>query len=206
MEQHHYRQAEAALAKAAAAVQQDEDVDLSELAPLASAIIDALHASDQLVVEALSSPPGSPLITNLINVGILATKVGMGLGYYGTELERLALAGLVHDIGIFAVPRQVLTKTGRLTAEERGLVEQHPRMGHDVIQRLGAEHDHEQGAGHEGQQRVAPMSGEGAGIPSSLEGTRDQRIGPNYRRGGHLRCAGQPASVSSTLAAARGRA
>lgn len=140
MEQHHYRQAEAALAKAAAAVQQDEDVDLSELAPLASAIIDALHASDQLVVEALSSPPGSPLITNLINVGILATKVGMGLGYYGTELERLALAGLVHDIGIFAVPRQVLTKTGRLTAEERGLVEQHPRMGHDVIQRLGADY------------------------------------------------------------------
>lgn len=140
MEQNHYRQAEAALAKAAAAVQQDEDVDLSELAPLASAIIDALHASDQLVVEALSSPPGSPLITNLINVGILATKVGMGLGYYGTELERLALAGLVHDIGIFAVPRQVLTKTGRLTAEERGLVEQHPRMGHDVIQRLGADY------------------------------------------------------------------
>jgi len=140
MEQHPYRQAEAALAKVAAAVQQHEDVDLSELAQLASAIIDALHASDQLVVEALSSPPGPPLITNLINVSILATKVGIGLGYYGAELQRLALAGLVHDIGIFAVPQQVLTKTGRLTAEERSLVEQHPRMGHGVIQRLGTDY------------------------------------------------------------------
>lgn len=140
MEQHHYRQAEAALAKVAAAVQQHEDVDLSELTQLASAIVGSLHISDQLVVEALSSPPGPPLITNLINVGILATKVGVGLGYYGTELQRLALAGLVHDIGIFAVPQQVLTKTGRLSVEERGLVEQHPRMGHDVIERLGADY------------------------------------------------------------------
>lgn len=140
MEQHHYRQAEAALAKVAAAVQQHEDVDVSELTQVASAIIDALHTSDQLVVEALSSPPGPPLITNLINVSILATKVGIGLGYYGAELQRLTLAGLVHDIGIFAVPQQVLTKTGRLTVEERALVEQHPRMGHDVIKRLGVDY------------------------------------------------------------------
>jgi HD-GYP domain-containing protein (c-di-GMP phosphodiesterase class II) len=38
-------------------------------------------------------------------VSILATKVGIGLGYYGAELRRLALAGLLHDIGIFAVPQ-----------------------------------------------------------------------------------------------------
>ncbi|MCS6325929.1 MAG: HD domain-containing protein [Nitrospira sp.] len=165
MEQHHYRQAEAALAKVAAAVQQHEDVDLSELTQLASAIIDALHTSDQLVVEALSSPPGPPLITNLINVSILATKVGTGLGYYGAELQRLALAGLVHDIGIFAVPQQVLTKTGRLTAEERGLVEQHPRMGHDVIERLGVDY-----AGLAEVVLQAHERGKGQGYPRRLKG------------------------------------
>lgn len=140
MEQHYYRQAEAALAKVAAAVQRQEHVDLAELTHLSSLLIESLHSSDQLVVEALSSPSGSPVITNLINVSILATKVGIGLGYFGTELQRLALAGLVHDIGIFAVPEQLLTKTGRLTPEERTLVEQHPRMGHGVIERLGADY------------------------------------------------------------------
>ena len=140
MDQHQYRQAEAALAKVAAAVQRQEDLDLSEVTQLASSLVDSLHTSDQLVVEALSSPPGSPLVTNLINVGILATKVGIGLGYFGTELRRLALAGLLHDIGIFAVPQELLTKTGRLSAEERRLIEQHPRMGADVITRLGADH------------------------------------------------------------------
>ncbi|MGC3976056.1 MAG: HD domain-containing phosphohydrolase [Nitrospira sp.] len=140
MEQNHYRQAEAILAKLAACVQRQEAVDLTEPTHLADAIVESLQGSDQLVVEALSSPSGPPLVTNLINVGILATKVGIGLGYYGVELHRLALAGLLHDIGIFAVPQQLLTKTGRLSSEERALVEQHPRLGSEVITRVGTEY------------------------------------------------------------------
>lgn len=140
MEQNHYRQAEEILTRVTASVQRQEAVDLAGLEDLADAIIKSLHSSDQLVVEALSSPTGSPLITNLINVGILATKVGLGLGYYGPELHRLALAGLLHDIGIFAVPQQLLTKTGRLTSDERALVEQHPRFGSDLIKRLGPDY------------------------------------------------------------------
>ncbi len=140
MEQTHYRQAEEILAKLAASVQRQEPLDLVELTHLAEAIVESLQGSEQLVVEALSSPSGPPLVTNLINVGILATKVGIGLGYYGVELHRLALAGLLHDIGIFAVPQQLLTKTGRLTAEERTLVEQHPRLGSEVIRRAGPDY------------------------------------------------------------------
>lgn len=140
MEQNHYRQAEELLAKLAASVQRQDAVDLAELAQLADGIVESVQGSDQLVVEALSSPAGPPLVTNLINVGILATKVGIGLGYYGVDLHRLALAGLVHDIGIFAVPQQLLTKIGRLTAEERTLVEQHPRLGSDVIRQAGPDY------------------------------------------------------------------
>lgn len=140
MEQTHYRQAEEILGKLAASVQRQEAVDLSELTRLADVIVESVQGSDHLVVEALSSPAGPPLVTNLVNVGILATKVGIGLGYYGVELHRLALAGLLHDIGIFAVPQHLLTKTGCLTAEERTLVEQHPRLGSELIRRLGPDY------------------------------------------------------------------
>ena len=92
-------------------------LDLKRVSSLASDMVESLSRSDQLVVEALAGSSGSPLITNLINVGILATKVGVGLGYYGMELERLALAGLVHDIGLFAFPQSLVTKAGRLTPE-----------------------------------------------------------------------------------------
>ncbi len=165
MEQNRYRQAEAALMQVAAAVQRQERVDLTEMTHLAGTIVDSLQENDQLVVEALSSPPGPPLVTNLVNVGILGTKVGIGLGYYGPELRRLALAGLLHDIGIFAVPQHLLTKTGRLTPDERTLVEQHPRLGCEVIERMGSDYAWLADVVLQAHER-----GRGQGYPNRLKG------------------------------------
>jgi HD-GYP domain-containing protein (c-di-GMP phosphodiesterase class II) len=136
-----YRRAEQELTSLAAAVQRQDSLGMAGLSALGKDIADALGRNDQLVVQALAGPSGSTLITNLVNVSILATKVGSGLGYYGQELERLALAGLVHDIGLFAVPPSVVTKSGRLTQEERTLIEQHPELGYQLIRKLGSEWD-----------------------------------------------------------------
>ena len=136
-----YRRAEQELTALASAVQRQDSLEMAGLSALSRDIADALGRNDQLVVQALAGPSGSTLITNLVNVSILATKVGSGLGYYGQELERLALAGLVHDIGLFAVPPSVVTKSGRLTQEERTLIEQHPELGYQLIRKLGSEWD-----------------------------------------------------------------
>lgn len=136
-----YGRAEQELLQIAAAVRQERDFSLDELSIIATGIVSSVRASDRLVVQALSSSGGDPLITNLVNVGILATKVGMGLAYYGAELERLALAGLTHDIGIFAVPPSLVTKSGRLTQEERALIERHPELGFRLIKNLDREYD-----------------------------------------------------------------
>ena len=132
-----YERAVQILDEAAVAVQDRHTVPLQALETLAGDVVLSLQDNDELVVEALSGPPGSPLITNLINVAILGTKVGVGLGYYGDELRRLALAGLVHDIGLFTVPAALITKSGRLTPEERALIEQHPERGYEVIGTCG---------------------------------------------------------------------
>src|SRR4051794_19699763 len=128
-----YRDAETELIEVAEAVQSQRSVGIERLEALAAQLVSALKQNDELIVEALSGPSGSPLVTNLMNVAILGTKVGIGLGYYGKELERLALAGLVHDIGLFAVPQSLVTKAGRLTHDERTLIEQHPELGYQVI-------------------------------------------------------------------------
>src|ERR1043165_2626178 len=138
-----YRGAVDQLTQVAVAIQRQEYFDLSRVSSLASDIVESQSKSDQLVVQALTVPSGShgsQLITNLINVGILATKVGVGLGYKGMELEQLALAGLVHDIGILAVPQSLVTKAGRLTPEERAVIEQHPELGYQTLRKLGT-HD-----------------------------------------------------------------
>jgi hypothetical protein len=76
-----------------------------------------------------------------VNVAVLATKVGAGLGYHGKELERLTFAGLLHDIGLFAVPQSLITKSGRLTRDERTLIEQHPELGYQAIRKAGPKYD-----------------------------------------------------------------
>src|SRR2546423_5340052 len=128
-----YRIAQEQLTGVALAIQRQDEFDFEALSVLATGIADALKRSDQLLVQAMSGPAGPPLITNLVNVAILATKVGAGLRYHGKELERLTFAGLLHDIGLFAVPQSLITKSGRLTRDERTLIEQHPELGYQAI-------------------------------------------------------------------------
>ena len=136
-----YRLAQEQLTGVALAVQRQDELDLEALSALATGIAEALKRSDQLLVQAMSGLAGPPLITNLVNVAIFATKVGAGLGYYGEELERLTFAGLLHDIGLFAVPQSLITKSGRLTHDERTLIEQHPELGSQAIRKAGPKYD-----------------------------------------------------------------
>lgn len=132
-----YREAEQKLTETAVAIQSQRPFHMEQIEALGSDLVSSLKQSDELVVHALSRPAGSPLITNLLNAAIFGSKVGIGLGYYGTELDRLAFFGLVHDIGLFAVPQSLVTKTGRLTQEERKLIEQHPELGYQLVHRMG---------------------------------------------------------------------
>jgi uncharacterized protein YwbE len=132
-----YRKTEQQLTAVASAVQRQDDIDVEGLSESAAAIADSVRQNDQLVVYAMAGPTGPPLVTNLVNVSILSAKVGAGLGYYGEELHRLVLAGLVHDVGLFAVPQSVVMKTGRLTNDERTLIEQHPELGYQLVHKAG---------------------------------------------------------------------
>jgi response regulator RpfG family c-di-GMP phosphodiesterase len=160
-----YREAEGELTEAAAAVQSQRLLAIDRIRALVDGLVSSLRQDDQLVVEALSGPPGPTLITNLINVSILGTKVGIGLGYYGEELDRLALGGLVHDIGLFAVPASLIAKAGRLTTDERMLIEQHPNLGAQVIHRLGPEYHWLTQVVLQAHERV-----DGCGYPNRLKG------------------------------------
>ena len=88
-----YRIAQEQLTGVALAVQRQDELDFEALSALATGIADELKRSDQLLVQAMSGPAGPPLITNLVNVAILATKVGAGLGYHGKSWSGLPSRG-----------------------------------------------------------------------------------------------------------------
>lgn len=49
------------------------------------------------------------------------------------ELEGIRFAALVHDLGSFKIPIDVLVKPGKLTAAERLPVQSHPEVGHRIL-------------------------------------------------------------------------
>jgi diguanylate cyclase (GGDEF)-like protein len=63
----------------------------------------------------------------------LALRVGRELGLDERTLKRLELGALLHDIGKIGIPSDVLSKPGRLTAQERRVVQTHPELGERII-------------------------------------------------------------------------
>lgn len=68
-----------------------------------------------------------------VNVAVLATIVGMGMGYSVDDLKALCMAGMFHDIGKQSIPPEILNKPGSLTAEEFEVIKQHPQKSYDFL-------------------------------------------------------------------------
>lgn len=66
-------------------------------------------------------------------VAELAAALAAAHGLDEQQVERIRLAGIVHDVGKIGVPEAVLCKAGRLTDEEFGLIKQHPEIGYQIL-------------------------------------------------------------------------
>lgn len=66
-------------------------------------------------------------------VAELCAALGARLGIEGEQLERLRIAGLVHDVGKIGVSDAVLNKRGKLGPIERSEVELHTSVGHSIL-------------------------------------------------------------------------
>ena len=57
------------------------------------------------------------------------------IGISGEEIENLAIAGIVHDIGKIRIPHWILNKPGRFTRAEFNVVKRHPTVGYKILQK-----------------------------------------------------------------------
>jgi putative nucleotidyltransferase with HDIG domain len=81
------------------------------------------------------------------------------------EVERVYMAGLLHDVGKIGVPEAVLQKTGRLTPEEFEQIKKHPEIGARILRDVkqiediipGVLHHHER---YDGRGYPAGLAGE----------------------------------------------
>jgi putative nucleotidyltransferase with HDIG domain len=77
--------------------------------------------------------------THSMNVAVLAMALAEFLGLSTADVRGFGIAGLLHDIGKVKIPLEVLTKPGKLTDEERALMNEHPVAGARLL--LAVEED-----------------------------------------------------------------
>lgn len=67
-------------------------------------------------------------------VSELSCAVAAELGLPASDVERIRIGALLHDIGKIGISDSVLQKPGRLTNEEFDLVRQHPVIGRKILE------------------------------------------------------------------------
>jgi diguanylate cyclase (GGDEF)-like protein/putative nucleotidyltransferase with HDIG domain len=99
---------------------------------LGSAMRDPRLAPANKLLAILASRD-TDVVTHSIAVALLAEEIGRTLGLEQVDLERLRLAGLLHDLGKIGIPDSILTKPGPLDRDEQELMRKHPRLGFDLL-------------------------------------------------------------------------
>jgi len=94
----------------------------------------AMHGGQAMVLPLLQLKEFDQYTTtHSMNVSVLTMALGEFLGLAPTAVRAFGLAGLLHDLGKVKIPREILAKPGKLTAEERVVVEAHPADGARLI-------------------------------------------------------------------------
>jgi putative nucleotidyltransferase with HDIG domain len=70
-------------------------------------------------------------------VANLSVRLAERMGVEGERLENLRRGALLHDIGKIGVPDSILLKAGKLTPEEREIMERHPVHGKAFMEQIG---------------------------------------------------------------------
>lgn len=110
-------------------------------------------------------------------VAIYATAVAVRMGLPIEHVERIAIAGTLHDVGKIAVPDRVLLKPADLTEDEFSLVQVHSVEGERMVRSLGMgeigtwiRHHHER---WDGNGYPDGLAGEEIPLPSRILGVAD---------------------------------
>jgi putative nucleotidyltransferase with HDIG domain len=59
----------------------------------------------------------------------IATEMGVSEG----KIQGVRMAGVIHDIGKISVPGEILSKPGKISQNELGIIKEHPQVGYNIL-------------------------------------------------------------------------
>jgi HD-GYP domain-containing protein (c-di-GMP phosphodiesterase class II) len=71
-----------------------------------------------------------------LNVCLLAINIAASSGYNENQVVEIGMGALLHDIGMFLIPKEIRTKQGRLSEEEWFEIQKHPILGLHLLEKI----------------------------------------------------------------------
>ena len=94
----------------------------------------AMHGDKNIVIPLLQLKEFDQYTTtHSLNVSVLTMALAEWMGMGAKDVRAFGVAGLLHDLGKVRIPKDVLTKPGKLTDEEWTIMRRHPVDGAKII-------------------------------------------------------------------------
>lgn len=106
------------------------------------------------------------------NVALCTVVMASARGLDQARVREYGMGALLHDIGMVAVPSEIIAKPGKLTNEEWPLVKKHPIVGYNIILRQRTFSTVSAHAAYQHHERL-----DGSGYPRGLTGSSIHLVG-----------------------------
>lgn len=132
----------------------------NEADEVAEGLCDSVRRNEcSLIAMARLRKSSNRLSAHMVNVAVLCASYGAYLGLNPTDIHLLALAGLLHDVGMAKLPQDLVERRGAMNDEDRRLLLTHPLEGYLLLRGSGDmsdevvasaldHHEHENGSGY----------------------------------------------------------
>lgn len=87
--------------------------------------IDALKFSDEYTFQ------------HSVDVATIAMLIAKNSDMAEGEIQKIGMAGLLHDMGKSKIPNEILNKAGKLTEEEFAIMKNHSLFGYQILKEKG---------------------------------------------------------------------
>jgi putative nucleotidyltransferase with HDIG domain len=131
-------------------VQERGKLPLAEAEAVVRSLSMAMHGDSQMILPLLQLREFDEYTTtHSLNVSVLTMALAESLGLATDDVRTFGIAGLLHDLGKVNVPQDILNKPGKLTDQEREVMQQHPTAGAKLIIESGRRLDLAAAVAHE---------------------------------------------------------
>jgi putative nucleotidyltransferase with HDIG domain len=115
-------------------VQESGELPLYEAESVVRSLSLAMHGDRNIVLPLLQMKEFDQYTTtHSLNVSVLTMALAEWMGMGPSDVRAFGVAGLLHDLGKVRIPKEVLTKPGKLTDEEWVIMRRHPVDGAKII-------------------------------------------------------------------------